>query len=626
MAHHAIKVVRPCRTRVKLDRRDLRLAGAELVYQVMGQVGRHRQGRALRHIHHHGVLGLIVQRHHLDRDPLEVEEGQGEGEGAPEHQAENFPLALALDERHQDAAEELFDLLRLLVLALLGLLQIGHGGPQPLGDGQVGREDEGGKEGDKHGRRAQGRDRLHVGAHHAGDEAHGQQGGNDGEGGEDGGVAHLRHGLDGDIVTGVALLQPAAVDIFYHHDGIIHQDTDGEDEGEEADPVDGVVPDPSHEDGHEQDDGNDQHDHDSRAQGAEGPPHQEEDPAGGDEEFEDELADLVVRRGAVIAGDTDFDVVGDALALEFLHPGEDGIGHAHAVGQFLLGDGDGHRRHAIGLDALGGGRTRVVGDQMPRVLRTLGDPRHVPDIDGLTLMSAHHQAADIVHALQEGTGGDGEMGAAGLETPGEGLGIGGLDGLSHLIQADPVAGQALGLDVHRDLLAATTDDEGAGRILNLLDGLKHVLGQQPQLAIVHVRQAVAVRVHRPEGKGHDGDIIDALALDQRLHDPGWDLVLIGGELVVDLDQGRAHGLADIELDGDHAAVALGRGVNVLDARYLAHDPLQRLHGEVTDLLGRGPGVLHHDVDHGHRDLRIFLPRRHDQAEQAHHEHGDIEER
>jgi hypothetical protein len=210
--------------------------------------------------------------------------------------------------------------------------------------------------------------------------------------------------------------------------------------------------------------------------------------------------------------------------------------------------------------------------------------------------------------------------------PAKVFGIGGLDGLGHLIQADPIAGQAFGLNIHRNLLAATPNDEGVGGILDLLDSLKHVLGQQPQLTVVDVRQAVAVRVHRPEGEGHDGDIIDALALDQRLHDPGRDLVLIGGQLVVDLDQGWAHRLADIELDGDHAPVALSGGVDVLDARNLAHDPLQRLHGEVTDLLGRGPGVLHHDVDHGDRDLRVFLPRRHDQAEQAHHEHGDIEER
>ena len=365
------------------------------------------------------------------------------------------------------------------MLALLGRLQVLHGGPQPFGDGQVGGEDEGGEEGNEHGRRAQGRDGLHVGSHHAGDEAHGQQGGDDGKGGEDGGVAHLRHGLHGDIVASVALFQPAAVDVLHHDDGVIHQDANGEDESEEAHPVNGVIPNPGDEDGHQQHDGNDQHDHDGRTQGTEGGPDQQEDPAGGDEELEDQFADLVVGRLAVVTGDADLDIVGDTCPLQLLDLGHDGVGDTDTVGQLLLGHCDGDARHPIGLETLGGRYARVTSYQLGSILRALGDDRHVPDIDGLAVVGPHHQATDIVHALEEGTGGDRKVRATGLDPPGIGLGVRGLDRLSDLIETDFITGQAFRLDIHRDLLAAATDDKGISGISDLLEGLKHVLGQQP---------------------------------------------------------------------------------------------------------------------------------------------------
>jgi hypothetical protein len=52
---------------------------------------------------------------------------------------------------------------------------------------------------EEHRRARADRDRAHVGAHQAADEGHRQNGGDDGPGGEDGGVADLVHGLDGDL-------------------------------------------------------------------------------------------------------------------------------------------------------------------------------------------------------------------------------------------------------------------------------------------------------------------------------------------------------------------------------------------------------------------------------------------
>ena len=85
-------------------------------------------------------------------------------------------------------------------------------------------------------------------------------------------------------------------------------------------------------------------------------------------------------------------------------------------------------------------------------------------------------------------------------------------------------------------------------------------------------------------------------------------------------------LAHVELDSDDAHVALRRRVDVLYPRDLADHALQGLHGEVRDLPRGGARILHHDVDHGHGYLGVLLTWRHDQAEQAHQEHGDEEQR
>ena len=65
---------------------------------------------------------------------------------------------------------------------------------------------------------------------------------------------------------------------------------------------------------------------------------------------------------------------------------------------------------------------------------------------------------------------------------------------------------------------------------------------------------------------------------------------------------------------------------MLDPGDLAHDPLQGLHRHIGDLLGGGTRVLHQDVDHGHRDLRVLLAWGHGQAQDPHQQHRDIEER
>jgi hypothetical protein len=55
---------------------------------------------------------------------------------------------------------------------------------------------------------------------------------------------------------------------------------------------------------------------------------------------------------------------------------------------------------------------------------------------------------------------------------------------------------------------------------------------------------------------------------------------------------------------------------MLHARNLAHQAFQRVGDETRYLLGGSAGVAHEDIDHGYRNLRVFLPRREHQAHEA----------
>ena len=92
----------------------------------------------------------------------------------------------------------------------------------------------------EHRRAGADRDRPHVGPHQAADERHRQHGGDDGEGGEDRGIADFAHRLDGDGGPAAApVLRQVKVphDVLDDHDGVVHEDADAEDEREERDAV-----------------------------------------------------------------------------------------------------------------------------------------------------------------------------------------------------------------------------------------------------------------------------------------------------------------------------------------------------------------------------------------------------
>ena len=490
---------------------------------------------------------------------------------------------------------------------------------------QPGREDEGGKQREQHGYRTQGRDGLHVGPHHAAHEAHGHQRRDDGKGGKDGGVAHLAHGVDRGRRVDVFLEQPAPIDVLHHHDGIVHQDADGEDEGEQGHAVDGVAQDQGGEHGKQDDDGDDDEHHRSRAP-AQRVPDQDGDRTGGDEQLEDQFVDLVVGGLAVVAGYGHMDIVRDHPALEVVDLGQHVIGHGHAIGTLLLGDRQGDGRGAIdaihagqfvvGLDLLivflarlfldcGSGVVAHHAVRLAGAKRNLGD---ITDVDGLVVAGTDDQALDILDRLEEAAGIDREHAVVSLDLTHAHLAIGGLDRLHDLAHAQVIAGQLLRQDAHIEAFFPTADDEALAGVGDLVQLLLHLQRHQLEGCVVHVLG--------PEGERDDGHVVHRLGLDQRRRGPGWDLVLVRLQLVVELDQRVLHVLADLELYGDHGLLAHGHGIDMLDAGQLRHQPFQRSCHQIGDLLGGTTRIAHEDVHHRHRDLRVFLARREQQADET----------
>ena len=122
---------------------------------------------------------------------------------------------------------------------------------------------------------------------------------------------------------GLALLLPVvALDVLDHHDRVVHEDADREDEGEEGDPVQGVAGQEVDEEGEGEGDRHRDADHEAAP-----PAHGERDEGdhgeGRDEQVVDELVRLLLRRLAVVAGDVHVDLGGQEPRPQVLDLAQD---------------------------------------------------------------------------------------------------------------------------------------------------------------------------------------------------------------------------------------------------------------------------------------------------------------
>ncbi len=609
-------------------------AGIELERAELGQrLGDARRGEELAlgilearpggEVDEHAHLRLVVEGQQLHRHVLGIEEeADGDG-GRTDQEEEDEGAALGGEHRPGDGAVEPPQ----SPLAMAMGMGLGRRGAQGMGvfalrrelHHQPRRDDHGDEEGEQHRRRGIGRDGRHVGPHQAGDEEHRQKRGDHGEGSDHGRVADLGHRLDRRLDARPAVPhRPVPRDVLHHHDRVIDQDADGEDEGEERDAVDGVAHHLRGEEG-EQDGGGDDDEGDEPLPPADGKGDEDDDGDGGDAEMEEELVRLLVRRLAIVAGDLDVDVGRDQRALETLHPIDDVIGDHHRVRAGALGE---RQRNGGPLPPLALGVALDLKDVVldePAAHHHLGHVAHIdraaiaggeqkePDIgdagERLARLDLGHLASLAHHPRHEG--------AVGIAHPGD-----------ELLQGHAEEGEFLRIGLDADLFRIVAGDIGEADILGLDELGLQLAGQPREISLLPARRRC---LFGRESEDDDGDVIDAAADDERGRDPDRDPVHVGADLVIDPEHRVVLAGADHEARGDPGLVVHRLAIDVLHAGDRLDDGLERLGDELDHVRRLEPVGLDDDIDHGDVDLRVLLARDGEQRDEAGGERGKQEE-
>jgi len=294
------------------------------------------------------------------------------------------------------------------------------------------------------------------------------------------------------------------VNIFDHHDGIIDQDSDGKDEGEQRDAIEREAPCPRRKQGRGQ-----RQDHrrtdDHRLAASQGDQHQHDDTQRGEDQLLDQLQRLVVGGRAVVAGDIDVDVRRDDRVAQVVDARDQGIRDLDGVLARLLGDADHHRR--IFASVLS---RCAVPDVLLGQRRAVIKCCHLLQKHGNAVARGDNHAADITRVTEE---------RAGIKQHRTIVG----DDFAHWRAI--VGGQKRIADFgHRDAGSAhpggvEPDVDGAPRAANGFDlaGAGHPL----QIGFDRMRHPLEVcgvggGILREQRQRDDRDVVDALGFDDGL--------------------------------------------------------------------------------------------------------------
>ncbi len=391
-----------------------------------------------------------------------------------------------------------------------------------------------------------------------------------------------------------------AVDVLDDDDGVVDKDADGEDEGEEADPVEGVAEEVRRGQGQGQRHRDDDRDDDGLTS-RQGDPHEEDHRERRRPQVGQQLVGLLLGGGAVVAGLEDLDVRRDDPALE---PGEDAIDvgdHVDGIGAGLLGhrERDGRKIETGPLEALlGGARTGAEPDVGTGLLGTVRDLGDILEIDRPAAVHAHHDVADIVGIGEELADVDedlgvGDGGRSRRKTP-----VDALECLIGLEERDVERREPFAVEIHPDDPALTPDDPDLGdpRVFGDLD--LEFVGHPPELG--------GRGVFAPQGVRNDRDVVDGPGLDHGRDESFRELVHHRRDLGVDPNRGLIGVGPHQEADDDEPARRPRDRVDVLDVFDLVEQLLERRDDPVLDLFGGGAREADHDVDHGHLDLGLLF--------------------
>jgi len=122
----------------------------------------------------------------------------------------------------------------------------------------------------------------------------------------------------------------------------------------------------------------------------------------------------------------------------------------------------------------------------------------------------------------------------------------------------------------------------------------------PQLLVVVPRP--------PQCQRHYRHVVDGTRLNHGGRSPRRDQRDVRGQLLIEPDERALVVFPYQEADDDHRAARARRRVQVLDARNLPEQLLERTGDALFNLSWRRPGHRHEHVNHRHDDLRFFLAR------------------
>ena len=442
------------------------------------------------------------------------------------------------------------------------------------------------------------------------------------------------------------------MDVLDHHDRVVDQDTDRKDQREQRNPVQGEAPGP----GGEQRDGEREHHRRADDRGfapAQREEHQGHHRGGREQQLLDQLACLGIGCRAVVAGRTDLDLGRNDGVAQLFDASHDGVGDVDGVFAGLLGDGDRDRgklaaRPCPGAAVAGGrggrrcrcrrgrrgsgtcrGCRRVVRpigqavpDQPAGRRGTVAHRRHVLQENRLAGAHADDEFAHFARVGQEAAGLHGHRAVAAQQVADRRARVRRLQRAAQVGDGDAGAGHShrVEFDHHHPARAADRGDiASAGHALDL--GLDTV-GDAFEVV------GAGLRIAREQREGNDGDVVDALGLDQRLEhaQATGQPVGMAADGVVQPDQRLGARHADLELHGQDRNARPRDRHHVLDPRDPGQHLFCRRGHHLLDLAHRGPREGDHHVGHGDVDLRLFLARRDHHREDAQQQGNQCQQR
>ena len=369
-----------------------------------------QRGR-LRQIHHNLELILVIEGQHLEWHQAGQGQDKGTGKQKGRNPRQHPGLRAGLHERQHHfrihpVRQGLPHITRIMFMPFHLEQFIG----QPGSDGH--RHNQRTQHGERH---IQGH-RPHIGAHHAGDKKHRQERHNHSQCRQDDGRHHLVHG-HGDCLQPRELAHgQMPVDVLHPDNRIIHQQTQRQDQGEQRHAVDGIARQVVDHQGQGVGDRHGNHHNQAHAP-VHGQGNQSDHGNDGNHQAFEQIGHLLVRGLPRVTGHPELHFIRNDIAPHRFQQLLNITRHPDRIAPLLL-------RHRNGDGREGGGKRSsefrslwsVVFSQQSlcartetdtrvghRLLGSVGNLRHVAQIDRPAGMQSHHQIANVLCTGQKWT-------------------------------------------------------------------------------------------------------------------------------------------------------------------------------------------------------------------------------